>query len=846
MRHFIRHSHALRLVLVGTIAANAAACEMVENQIARLTGGGSSDEEGSGATTAGNGATPAEGSGAAPSGAADPGAVPGTAGAQQAAPEVGRLPDATINASLFANIPNDADIVMAGDATALWTWYAERFPALAQAMEAGSYDAAIQQFLIAEADIPASVVQSIRISRLRRYAVAVWPIDESFVLAVNPEALTTPPAEGAPPAPLSPDSGPVQVAMRNGLVLIGLGSSYTRALNLEPAQRLDFAASWPGGALPANTAFAGILIDGTSIPATAWQELGMTAGIRKGGIAMTSNMGITIALDTDDDSFVRNPIGAAQAFTASQLQTMRGTVPPAYQGWVDYLELVRQALWSRLRVERTGTVTSIRLLEAECGGMVGNVGALIGIGGGIGWAVSSGAAPAPYADVQARTGTCGSMPGPAPHLPLSLTRLAPASNGAIVLADLGGYLRYNLPTAFGVLPVALAPDAISTALGPNPLGLNGIGDAEGSGALAVAMPTGGMGEPTGLAVLPPGTGALIPPVPAGEAVTRVEPGLGWVIGDSEASLARLQSGFESANPWNVVLSTLPADSVIGAAVDRPILALVPTAGMTGGLVDLLNATQHAALGVDARMIPTFRFRVSGDATALAAAAATDFTAKLNQLVATLPPEEQAMIRMSLDMYTRAIRFTAIDPATVAVSLDLSALGVEGLNLGGFVLGGALIGAGAAMGGAMNPFGTPVATGGDVDMNLSMIGSMANVYWMTERVGTDGKALPQEFPPSGGPVPSLAEISASCAMGGVNVPAGAWQSPPWDALFFQTYGPTQYAYQFESSGVGADATFTASAMGDIDCDSVYSMRRITGRVENGFVSTSAVEVINGAE
>ncbi len=46
--------------------------------------------------------------------------------------------------------------------------------------------------------------------------------------------------------------------------------------------------------------------------------------------------------------------------------------------------------------------------------------------------------------------------------------------------------------------------------------------------------------------------------------------------------------------------------------------------------------------------------------------------------------------------------------------------------------------------------------------------------------------------------------------------------------FQVSDPHYYVYQFDSNGTGADATFTATAFGDLDKDGVLSTFQRTGK------------------
>ena len=51
--------------------------------------------------------------------------------------------------------------------------------------------------------------------------------------------------------------------------------------------------------------------------------------------------------------------------------------------------------------------------------------------------------------------------------------------------------------------------------------------------------------------------------------------------------------------------------------------------------------------------------------------------------------------------------------------------------------------------------------------------------------------------------------------------GTWQHPTWQALDYTIDGPHYFAYEYDSAGVGAGASFTARAFGDLDGNGVFS-------------------------
>ena len=57
----------------------------------------------------------------------------------------------------------------------------------------------------------------------------------------------------------------------------------------------------------------------------------------------------------------------------------------------------------------------------------------------------------------------------------------------------------------------------------------------------------------------------------------------------------------------------------------------------------------------------------------------------------------------------------------------------------------------------------------------------------------------------------------------------FEAPTWQALNFAVTEPFYYHYEFVSKGKGANAHFTARAIGDLDCDGVYATFEIVGSV-----------------
>jgi hypothetical protein len=111
-------------------------------------------------------------------------------------------------------------------------------------------------------------------------------------------------------------------------------------------------------------------------------------------------------------------------------------------------------------------------------------------------------------------------------------------------------------------------------------------------------------------------------------------------------------------------------------------------------------------------------------------------------------------------------------------------------------------------------------------NLRKIANGAKLYYETgERVSRTGQVLPRAFP-AAGPTPER----VPCGKKPVKTPESEWETKGWRALEFAIQTPHYYQYQVIVEGTGKQATFTARAQGDLDCDGKHSTFEITGRVD----------------
>lgn len=104
---------------------------------------------------------------------------------------------------------------------------------------------------------------------------------------------------------------------------------------------------------------------------------------------------------------------------------------------------------------------------------------------------------------------------------------------------------------------------------------------------------------------------------------------------------------------------------------------------------------------------------------------------------------------------------------------------------------------------------------------------AAVYYTTPHANSVGDKLECQFPANQG----LTPIAQTCCASGnadnngddrCDSDADIWNTDTWASLSFQMSDEHYYLYAFDASGTKADAGFTASAVGDLDCDTITSL------------------------
>jgi len=168
-----------------------------------------------------------------------------------------------------------------------------------------------------------------------------------------------------------------------------------------------------------------------------------------------------------------------------------------------------------------------------------------------------------------------------------------------------------------------------------------------------------------------------------------------------------------------------------------------------------------------------------------------------------------------------------------VSEELLTIAAEGrdvrvvLDIGGSAGTVAIIGMGAAI--AVPAFlrYTQRSRTVEATMNVRRLYDSSISYFDSDHTTPRGDILPAQFPAS------IPRTPAEIPCGERRAPNQAdWTHDTWEALNFEVQDPHYYAYQFDSSGTRYNATFTASAFGDLDCDGIVSTFVRVGSVDRG--------------
>ncbi len=132
---------------------------------------------------------------------------------------------------------------------------------------------------------------------------------------------------------------------------------------------------------------------------------------------------------------------------------------------------------------------------------------------------------------------------------------------------------------------------------------------------------------------------------------------------------------------------------------------------------------------------------------------------------------------------------------------------------------------------------------EVEVNLRRMADGATSYFSTEHADYMGNLRPAQFPEATAPSPGFDALQTACVSGEglIDASSAFWQAPTWSALQFFVDRPHRAVYAFSSEGEGPNATFSAIAYADPDCDGERTEYRLEGRVENMEVYQSRLTV-----
>jgi hypothetical protein len=692
--------------------------------------------------------------------------------------------------------------------------------------------------LLAETEIPAELASRILLANATELVLGVWVSEESIVVITNPEAIANPPAEGE----LSSFGTGVQIGQKNGRVILGVGPAFTRAWGLTAgvgsfAPETDWAA---GHAIVSqDSLFSFFTADTTQLQQTVLADLAAAGlSVQRIALAIRPNGTIVAAIDTPDDAPIRRALGASQAAVAQGIAGLRTEMPPQAQGALNYGELVLRALWSQLSLTREGTLTTIATLPAQCGSsLTTSLLAMAALGAGIDLSTQFPVAAFTPSTQRVASG-CNPMPGPATAFPRDMARVvdfaSPGAAGALLI-DYAGLLRQALPTLFGLMPVALEPADVNEAFGPNPLGLSSF-DQANAWIVAGASEVGGapnffVSYPSSAdALIPPGTLAGLPSVPT--------PGVGTVIAipDGAAALART---YDPNSPVGQALGALnPASAVAlvvdGDAVRQGLLLAGMQLSIDPALQTALANVEAVALGIDqvagSRLVVRVPTGAANTATQLNQAIAAQLERAIAQ--AGADPQAAALTRNALQRVQQQLSFTAQGDQLVQLDLiPAGTMGGGGVSLAivtTAILGGIGYASQAMDAGAEGDWGM------DPEFGVNAIAEAAVSVHGNALPGPTGKPLPNRFPPTFGPIPTVAEISTACASGqpGAAVDYLQWATALGSFTYANAPATSRVSYEVQSAGAGPGAQFTARAVADLDCDGVFATYERFGSTQAG--------------
>jgi len=140
---------------------------------------------------------------------------------------------------------------------------------------------------------------------------------------------------------------------------------------------------------------------------------------------------------------------------------------------------------------------------------------------------------------------------------------------------------------------------------------------------------------------------------------------------------------------------------------------------------------------------------------------------------------------------------------------------------------------------------------EAPLMLKEIAQSAFVYYGQDHISPQGggSILPKQFPHIPDftpPTPNNKPCYNNQTMFRKN--AAVWKHETWGEINFAIHRNHYYQYRIVSTGTGKDATFSAEARGDLDCDNVISRYQLRGEIDptSGAPTLSGMLIQNDTE
>jgi len=117
------------------------------------------------------------------------------------------------------------------------------------------------------------------------------------------------------------------------------------------------------------------------------------------------------------------------------------------------------------------------------------------------------------------------------------------------------------------------------------------------------------------------------------------------------------------------------------------------------------------------------------------------------------------------------------------------------------------------------------------MNLRKIFDGSVEYFSYDFTTRSGFQVKRRFPAPAAPTPGMRFCIDNATGGRFKSNPTVWDAPTWRALSFGISDPHYYSYQYDSEGLEKASKFTARALGDLNCNLVFSTFERVGSVND---------------